>query len=348
MGLQKVTLDRACKALNETNSSKRPTIYDLAKIAETSPTAVSSVINGSWKKRRISEKLAQRILKVAEEQGYAVNMQASALRKDRSNIVGMIMPKYDNRFFGAIAEQFEALARANNMFPVITCTQRDPELEVEAARELLSYQVDCLISTGATDPDRITALCAANGVQSLNLDLPGHDAPSVISDNGNAAYALTNLILDRCKADLGWEGPLRFVGGRLSDNNTAARLDGFFRAHNERGIDVPDDHIMAAGYSANSAAGRLADLRPDGPMGIFVNSTISLEGVVRWHSGLGEAAAQVRYGCFDWDPFGSYLPGNVGMVEQDVPAMLEALFDLIGKKPKQVDPIRIPCRLRPF
>ena len=136
-------------------SSKRTTIYDLARIVGTSPTAVSSVLNGSWKKRRISQKLADRVLSAAEENGYALNIQASVLRREKSNIVGMIIPKYDNRFFGAIAERFEEAARAEGLFPVITCTQRDPDLEVEAVRGLLSYQVDCLVACGATNPRQL-------------------------------------------------------------------------------------------------------------------------------------------------------------------------------------------------
>ena len=88
------------------HSSKRPTIYDIAALAGTSASAVSSVLNGSWKKRRISQKLADRINTIAEQQGYSVNIQASVLRRVRSNIIGMIIPKYDNRYFGAIAEQF--------------------------------------------------------------------------------------------------------------------------------------------------------------------------------------------------------------------------------------------------
>ena len=328
--------------------TKRTTIYDLASLAGASPSAVSSVLNGTWKKRRISQKLAERVIRLAEEQGYAVNVQASLLRRQRSNIVGMIVPKYDNRYFGEIAEQFEVMARDRGLFPVVTCTQRDPELEFEAAKELISYQAECLISTGATDPDRISAFCKASGVQSINLDLPGNDAPSVISDNFTAARDLTKLILDRCEKDLQWSGPLRFVGGRLSDHNTVARLEGFLDAQRERGISVPETYIMASGYSAEKAAQALADFVPDGPTGLFVNSTISLEGVVRWHSELASGAEWVRYGCFDWDPFGSFLPGNVGMAEQDVATMLKKAFELIGKPTASKEQILVPCILRAF
>lgn len=333
---------------NMEKETKRTTIYDLAKLADASPSAVSSVLNGTWEKRRISKNLAERVMRLAEEQGYAVNVQASLLRRDRSNIVGMIVPKYDNRYFAAIAEQFEAMARARGFFPVVTCTQRDPELEFEAAKELISYQAECLIATGATDPDRISAFCDASGVQSINLDLPGTAAPSVISDNYSAAMQLTQLILDRCESDLGWVGPLRFVGGRLADHNTAARLEGFLAAQRERSISVPKSHILANGYSAESAAKVLEDFHPKGPSGLFVNSTISLEGVVRWHRELKGDADKVRYGCFDWDPFGSFLPGNIGMVEQDVTSMLTKAFKLIGRTHSTNERILVPCKLRAF
>ncbi|MGB3773668.1 MAG: hypothetical protein WA951_00275, partial [Leeuwenhoekiella sp.] len=115
-----------------------------------------------------------------------------------------------------------------------------------------------------------------------------------------------------------------------------------------RSIRVPDSHIIATGYSAEKAARALADFLPDGPTGLFVNSTISLEGVVGWHSKLANGADQIRYGCFDWDPFGSFLPGNVGMVEQDVTSMLDKAFELIGNSDASTEPVLVPCKLRIF
>ncbi len=327
-------------------SSKRTTIYDLAELAGTSPSAVSSVLNGSWKKRRISQKLAEKIMRLAEEQGYSVNIQASVLRRDRSNIIGMLIPKYDNRYFGAIAEQFEAMARARGLFPVITCTQRDPDLEVTAAKELLSYQVDSLIVTGATDPDRISTLCAAAGVRTINLDLPGGKAPSVISDNFSGARDLAHLILDRQERP---SEPLLFIGGRESDHNTNARINGFLAAHKERGIDIPADHVLACGYAADKAEAALAAFEGSVPRGLFVNSTITLEGVVRWLYSLSrEERAPIQYGCFDWDPFAALLPANVGMVRQDVTSMLDTTFDLLDSEAPADLKREIPCILTRF
>ncbi len=329
-------------------SRKRPTIYDLAALAGTSPTAVSAVLSGSWKKRRISERLASRIMDLAKEQGYALNFQARALRRERSNIIGMIVPKYDNRYFGAMAERFEALAREHGLFPVITCTQRDPDLELEAARALLSYQVDCLVATGATHPDKISQLCSAAGVRSLNLDLPGTKAASVTSDNYEGARQLTRLIFDRVSSDFKCTGPLLFVGGRASDYNTAARIRGFCDAHDERGIVLPKSNIIASDYEPSQVERALDALQHDLPLGLFVNSTITLEGVVRWlNKTMPDRCGRIRYGCFDYDSFAAQLPDNVGMVEQDVNAMLAQLFQIIGSSSDTTQHYFVPCILRP-
>ena len=327
-------------------TAKRPTIYDLAQIAGTSASAVSSVLNGTWKKRRISARLAERISRIAEEQGYAVNLPARMLRRERSRVIGMIIPKYDNRYFGAIAERFETMARERGLFPVITCTQREPALEVEAAREMMSYQVECLIVTGATDPDRIAELCSAARVRAINLDLPGGRAPSVVSDNFAGALELTRVILSRVRADFGTPAPLYFIGGRAQDNNTRERLRGFTAAHHEAGLAVPEGNCLMRGYSAAKTLAAMAELGIADGSGVFVNSTIALEGVVRWlHD--QPVPPELRFGCFDWDPFAVFLPQNVGMMQQDVAAMLSTAFQLIESPPEGVPTIRIPCRFRP-
>lgn len=312
---------------------KRTTIYDLAKLAGSSPTAVSSVLNGSWKKRRISAALAEKITKIADEHGYAVNLQAAGLRKDTSHLIGMIVPKYDNRYFGSIVEQFETMARARGLFPIITCTQRDAELELQAARAMISHQVGWLIATGATDPDRLTELCQAAGVRALNLDLPGTLAPSVISDNRGGAKHLTERLL-RAMAEQGLaEAPVLFIGGRASDHNTRERLAGYHAALAEAGRAPDPSRVFTFGYAPEKAMKTLSDLTRNGappPQAMFVSSTITLEGVLRWVQASGlypERPPQIA--CFDWDPLAAALNPNIVMQRQDVPKMLAALFKLI-------------------
>lgn len=332
--------------MNQERQTRKTTIYDLAKLAGTSASAVSAVLNGNWKKRRISSQLAEKITRIAEEQGYAVNMQASLLRREKSKIIGMIVPKYDNRYFGSIVEGFENMARERGLFPIITCTRREPELEIEAARTMLSYQVEWLVSTGATNPDRITDLCSAAGVQSLNLDLPGSKAPSIISDNFGGAKELTRRILRNYQRKVGKTSPLLFIGGRASDHNTAERVRGFRAAHEEIGIPVDESHILASGYApekAEMSLRALASAEGELPRGMFVNSTISLEGVMRWIKTSRHFQDRPPViGCFDWDPFVALLGHDIEMVRQDVKGMLDAVFTIIDRGSAAEALIEIP------
>jgi len=332
--------------VTDIRQNKKTTIYDLAKLAGASPSTVSAVISGAWKKRRISTKLAEKITRLAEEQGYAINIQASMLRSNRSKIIGMIVPKYDNRYFGSIVEGFEAMARARGLFPIITCTRRNPALELEAAKAMLSWQVDWLVATGASDPDQVTELCTQSGIPTLNLDLPGKLAPSVISDNYSGAKTLVSTILRNNEKRHGDKSPLIFVGGRASDHNTRERLRGFRDAHKEQGIEVDEDNILACGYGpekAQQALGNYLEHHQPPLPGIFVNSTISLEGVIRWLDSQGYTHhQQPAMGCFDWDPFVELLGHDIATVRQNVPAMLEAIFDLIDNEKTAVQLIEIP------
>ncbi len=315
---------------------KQVTIYDIADRAGTSASTVGAVMNGSWRSRRISAKRAESIQMIADEMGYAPNMQARALRSERSRMIGMILPMYDNRYFGAIAEYFEREVRARGLLPMTSCTRRDPELEITTVRQMLAYNVDRIVCTGATDPDGIARLCGEHGVPTINLDLPGTAAPSVISDNYSGAYKLTEELIARSDTNRpGWQDDLLFIGGRASDHNTRERIRGFKDAILAAHAEPIDDNILACGYAAVKSRAAFADhVARTGriPMALFVNSTISLEGVVNWlgqHSRI--SLDTIQFGFFDWDPFVEYIAQNLLLVRQDVPAMLDAMFEIMDQ-----------------
>lgn len=125
-------------------------------------------------------------------------------------------------------------------------------------------------------------MCNAQGVETINLDLPGTLAPSVISANRYGAKTLTDAILERLKARGTPNDPIIFAGGRIEDHNTRERIAGFSEALAAHGLPSPNENIMPCGYSGLHAAPVLdAYLLKHGtlPSAIFVNSTITLEGI---------------------------------------------------------------------
>ncbi|WP_133013507.1 LacI family DNA-binding transcriptional regulator [Marinomonas flavescens] len=318
---------------------KSPTIYDLAKLAGSSASTVGSILNGTWHKRRISSKLAEKVLAIAKEEGYSPNMQARALRKEKSGFIGMIVPMYDNRYFSSIAEIFEQRAREMGFFPIVTCTRRDPKLELDAAKSMLDHRVEYIICTGATDPDGVADLCKSKGVPTINIDLPGSKSVSIISDNFSGAVNLTADILNRIKSNTkNRESNILFIGGRPNDHNTIERVRGFKNAHFQANLTLEDDYILTCGYAADHAEKSFSDFikaKRRMPEGIFINSTISLEGITNWFiKNKHHDINNVALGCFDWDPFAAMIGNNSTMVKQDVPVMMDILFDLLNPMKK--------------
>ncbi len=315
-------------------SKRKSTIYDLARLADVSASTVSAVLSGRWRERRIADATAQRVQALAAQHTFSVNRQASGLRTSRSGLIGMIIPLHDNRFFSGMAQVFEKLARERHLYPIVVSTLRDAALELETVRTLISYRVECLLVAGATDPDAISDVCKAHGVAHVNVDLPGSKAMSVISDNFWGAQQLTQGLIARSK-------PVRaakrnrpyFLGGLASDYATRRRIEGFSDVVRSSLGAVDPAQVDACGYEADLAEAATASLckRLGGlPRALFVNSTIALEGVVRFLKTLPHAELErCTFGCYDWDPFASMLSFPLLMVRQDIDGLLGGAFAII-------------------
>lgn len=332
------------------NTPRKTTIYDIAKAGGISAAAVSLILNGRWKENRIRPETATRIIELASQLGYSINLKARGLRLSRSGIGGMILPHYSNHFFAELAESFEAEARRRGVCPIVTSTQREPANELRVTEVLIAQQVDFLFVTGVRQPTPLNELCAFAGVPCINVDLPGDRAPSVMSDNADGAFRLTEVLMAKLEARRLPVDDWFFFGGVRDDNSTSARIDGFTRALAKRGVTPAPEAFDCQGYSPNIAEkalcdcyGRLGRL----PAGLFVNGITGLEGALRFSS-LQPAAnfAGAVVGAFDWDPFAAHLHFDLTMVRQDVDAMIAGSFRLLdeyqpGSNPRLLIPTAI-------
>ncbi|MCM2473460.1 LacI family DNA-binding transcriptional regulator [Rhizobium sp. CG5] len=312
---------------------KKATIYDLSVKSGASASTVSAVLNGSWRKRRISEETAKRIMSLAKEHKYTANQQARGLRSSRSGLAGLLLPVYDTRFFSSMAQTFEVQARKRGLLPVVVSGRRDPDEERRTVESLVSYSIDSLFIAGATDPDGVHKVCVRAGLPHVNIDLPGELACSVISDNRHGARILTSAII-RHAQQAGPLGPddVYMFGGR-DDHASRERTIGFHAAKTEAFGTFAGNDTESTGYSPSMTAlafERFYDRHGRLPRCFFINSSINFEGLLRFmgkHD--GEAFGDIVVGCFDYDPFGSFLPFPVYMIRPNISEMLEKGFELL-------------------
>jgi len=329
-------------------SGGKTTIYDIARSTGASPSTVSAALSGSWRSRRIKESTALEIQRLAEQHGYTTNMQARGLRKARSGLMGMVVPAHFTRFFSSMSQVFETYVRARGMCPVVVSTLRDPAEERRTVETLISYAIDSLFIVGATDPDALSDMCAAVGLKHVNVDLPGSKAPSIISNNYGGARQLTRELLKSMpRSGDPQRDKLYFLGGEVWDFATAERIRAFKEVIAEEYGEPADPLIIAHKYDSDTSAADLRALcgRIGGlPTGLFVNSAFALEGVLKYFSTLpAEACSDIVVGCYDYDPFASFMHFPVIMVRQNVDLLIAEAFriidgDVTGAPCLQIDP----------
>ncbi len=88
------------------------TTKDIAALAGVSQTAVSAVLSGQGRQRRISEETSRKIIDTARRLGYRRNLAAQELRRGKSSAVGILLPAPVNNIYsyltGALAPLLEA------------------------------------------------------------------------------------------------------------------------------------------------------------------------------------------------------------------------------------------------
>jgi LacI family transcriptional regulator, fructose operon transcriptional repressor len=126
-----------------------------------------------------------------------------------------------------------------------------------------------------------------------------------------------------------------FLGGSVGDHATKRRLQAFCQAVTHSGGTISDEQIIQCGYAPLSAESAIAALcqRIGGmPEGLFVNSFTAFEGVMSHFVTLPPTAfANTAIGCFDYDPFASFLQFPVHMIRQDAHGLIAKAYELLDR-----------------
>ncbi|MBK9123652.1 MAG: LacI family DNA-binding transcriptional regulator [Chloroflexi bacterium] len=90
---------------------KTVTISDVAQAAGVSPGTVSRVLNQRGSDVKISESTRQQVLEAVQRLGYRPNLFASALRTQRTGVIGAIVRDINDPFFGLLTRELQQVAR---------------------------------------------------------------------------------------------------------------------------------------------------------------------------------------------------------------------------------------------
>src|SRR5688572_26892613 len=147
----------------------KTTIHDIAKTMSITASTVSRALNDH---PRISEETKKSVLRVAEELNYQPNHIAAALRKGRSNILGVVVPNADRSFFSSVVRGVEEVAHKSHYNVMICQTHDDYKKEIHTIDVLMRAQVDGIIISHAKTNLSFAHLLEvkANGIPLIMFD----------------------------------------------------------------------------------------------------------------------------------------------------------------------------------
>lgn len=172
------------------------TITDIARSLGVTPSTVSRALSGS---PRVKEETRKAVLEAAREMGYERNVLASNLRRGRSDIVGIIVPRIYREFFSKVIGGAESILNEAGYSVLICQTHEKKDAEIRALRTLRKNQVAGVLMSHSFETDDPAPIAEALGsdIPLVQFDRVFRSLPGakVVNDNFESAYAATRHLI---------------------------------------------------------------------------------------------------------------------------------------------------------
>lgn len=244
--------------------STKITIYDIARVLNLSASTVSRALQNN---KLINQDTRDKVRQTATEMGYVPNWIASSLRKNRSNIIGLIVPRTSMYFQSTAISGIQHEAHRYGFSIVIGQSDDTVEMEKELVNTFFSLRVDGLLAVSSmytTNFEHFTPFIKNNiplvFYDRVPADFTGY---SITGDDFKGGYLATeHLIQQGCKR-------IALFSGILSCNLYQQRLSGYKAALAK--YNIPFDERLMYVHNLTSEAATTAsqellaeDQRPDG------------------------------------------------------------------------------------
>ncbi len=249
--------------------AKEVTIYDIARELNLSTATVSRALKNNG---IVNKRTKKKILDTAAAMGYRTNHFARNLRTQKTNTIGVIIPRLNSYFMSSVIAGIESVTNEKGYNLIISQSSESAEQEASNALNLFNHRVDGLLVSLAYDT---TSLDHFKAYQEKRVPVIFFDrvdetfgATSILIDNQQAGYEATQHLIEQgCKRIMHITAP--------SDKNVYRdRLRGYRKALTD--YELPSDHELILtnnlSFEAGIAAAQYIHNMKQPPDGVFVSN----------------------------------------------------------------------------
>ncbi len=262
------------------------TIKDICRATGFSTATVSRVLNDS---PLVTEATKQKVRAALDELGYRPNHAARSLKLNRTGMIAVVFPDFDNGFFTDVLRGVDEMASEFDVHLLTAFTHGPHDEQDLITRMVRERRADALILMNLTFPEAFLRALLRWKMPIVLIDRPLKKSPmvSVGIDNRSGAAAMTRHLIGLGHRDI------VFVTGPAGTYDAEERLAAFRKTMKAAGLAVPADSIWPGDFTEAGGARRMAEhLRRNAPLpdAIFAANDAMAVGVLRT---LREAGRQV-------------------------------------------------------
>lgn len=295
-------------------TKKKTTIKDIANVLGLTPSAVSKALNDH---PRISDKTKIAVKQVAENLNYQPNYLASALRKGKSNLVGIIIPRNNSNFFSSVVENIEKVLNKEGYNIIITQSYESYKKECSNINSLLFTQVDGVIASMANETKDLSyyekiksrgipLILFDRGENDLNVDYVG------IDDYLSSFKVVEHLLEQNCKR-------IAHIGGFSHTRIYKNRAKGYRDALKKYNLPIDENLIIESNLRVSDGRRIMAKILegPIRPDAVYAAGDFAALGALQvLKENNIKVPEEIALVGFSNEPFTSYVYPSITSVNQ--------------------------------
>jgi LacI family transcriptional regulator len=294
------------------SGNKEITIYDIARELNISPATVSRGLNDH---AAVNKETKKKIFNMAKEMGYRSNTFASNLRRQRTNTIGVIVPRLNSNFMSSVIAGMEKVANDTGYNLIISQSLETAKKEATNAQTMFNSRVDGLLVSLAYDTDNIDHFkdFLKKGIPLIFFDrvFNHKQCTGIIIDNVKAGLDATNHLIEQgCRK-------IVHITGSLKRNVYADRLKGYKYALADQDLAFDNDLVLETNLSVEAgvaAAEQILEMKPL-PDGVFVANDACAVSCMQTLKQAGIAIPQdIAFVGFNNDPLAKVVEPNLTTV----------------------------------
>lgn len=206
------------------------TIRDIAQALGITPSTVSRALSGN---PRVKEETRRAVEKTAREMGYERNIVAANLRKGRSMIVGIVIPRIYSEFFSNCIGGAESVLNQAGYSALICQTLESVEAEIQALKTLKNYRVAGVLlshAINAPNGDHVKEILGNTPLIQFDRVFPDLPGAKIVGANCDGAYKATRHLIEAGYRKIGT------LAGYMTSQAYVERLAGYRMALEDAGL----------------------------------------------------------------------------------------------------------------